>query len=256
MLKLLLDGDVIAWRIALRYEEAIDFGDGLFTWWADFNKAKPAVEFFVYDLLAVTKADDVIICLSDTDNFRKTVNPQYKENRKARYTPLLINPIKQYLSKAFESRLWATLEADDVMGLTATNNDPHTYIIATIDKDLLQIPGQHYNWDKPEKGVFEVSPTLASQFFYQQILSGDAVDGYTGCVGIGPIKAQRIVSKHWADGEPQLWKEIVNTYVKQAKLTQSTAEKVARTQARCARILQGTDYDPQTGRLQLWTPPE
>lgn len=253
--KLLIDGDVIAWRIASKFEEAIEFGDGLFTWWADMNKAEPEVEFFVNELLRRTETDDMVVCLSDTKNFRKEVLPTYKSNRANRYTPLLVSPIKQYLSRYFESVTWDTLEADDVMGILATAPyTKDTFVIATIDKDLQQIPGYHYNWDKDENGVFHVTNESATRFFYQQIISGDAVDGYSGCKNIGPVKAKRVIDENWEQGPAHVWKEIVKLYEKQNKLTNDQAEESAKSQARCARILQHGEYDAQSGRLKLWEP--
>jgi len=257
MQKLLVDGDVIAWRIAHKFEQAIEFGDGLFTWWADMNLAEPEIEFFIQELLRKTNSDDLIVCLSDTKNFRKTVLPSYKSNRKNRYTPLLVSPIKQYLARYFQSITWENLEADDVMGIMATSEVPETsFVIATIDKDLHQIPGKHFNWDKDHLGVFSVEPEKGLKFFYQQILSGDSIDGYQGCKGIGAVRAERFITDNWDKGLTAVWGGIVALYKKNNKLTQAQAEEEATKQARCARILQGDEYDETSKRLKLWEPPK
>jgi DNA polymerase-1 len=74
-----------------------------------------------------------------------------------------------------------------------------------------------------------------------QTLTGDRVDGYPGCPGIGPARAEKIV-----DGG---WDAVVDTYAK-AGLNES----VALVQARMAYILRKGDYIKSSSRVRLWTP--
>lgn len=135
------------------------------------------------------------------------------------------------------------LEADDVMGILMTKY-PGKYILASIDKDLRQIPGQHYNWDKDE--FKEVSLDEGNLFFYTQILTGDPTDGYSGCPNIGPKRAERILAS-----AKDVWKAIVKTY--EAK---GLTEWDAIVTARVARILRASDYNFKTGKIRLWKPPK
>jgi len=250
----LIDADIIAWQIANRHETAIEFKPGLFTWWADMNKAQPEIESSVHEILNNTNSDDLIVCLSDTNNFRKQINPTYKANRIKRYTPLLVQPIKDYLEQNWRSVHYPQLEADDVLGILATDKSEDSYVIASIDKDLLQIPGKHFNWTKPEEGIQEVTPEEGSKFFYTQILSGDPGDGYAGCKGIGPVKAKRIIDSTWDQGESILWRTICKTYAKAHNCSLMTAKRQALIQDRCALILTRENYSPKSGRLKLWEP--
>lgn len=68
-------------------------------------------------------------------------------------------------------------------------------VIASIDKDLLQIPGYHYDF---VKGIERfVSPFDAIRFFYKQIITGDGADNipsYDGKIRNGvPKFVQRLL---------------------------------------------------------------
>jgi hypothetical protein len=75
------------------------------------------------------------------------------------------------------------MEADDLLGINQTKDT----IICTIDKDLRQVPGQHYNFVKDE--IFTVSVQQGLLWFYTQMLTGDASDNVSGIRGIGIKKA-------------------------------------------------------------------
>lgn len=62
------------------------------------------------------------------------------------------------------------IEADDALGIDQDENT----VICSIDKDLLQIPGKHYNFVKQEWAT--VSPMQGLRHFYGQIITGDATD--------------------------------------------------------------------------------
>ena len=62
----------------------------------------------------------------------------------------------------------------------------------TIDKDLLMIPGEHYNFVKKEFQRVEYLQGL--KHFYMQCLQGDRSDNIKGIPGIGPKKAESILS--------------------------------------------------------------
>jgi DNA polymerase-1 len=77
---------------------------------------------------------------------------------------------------------------------------------------------------------------------------GDAVDGYSGCPGIGPKKAETVLANAKDGVSP--WGVIVGAYVKAG-----LDEEDALLQARLARILQFGDYDLKTNKVKLWEPP-
>lgn len=76
-------------------------------------------------------------------------------------------------------------EADDRIAMEAKGN----FIIVAIDKDLLQIPGEHYN---PVKDTFQVvSDEDAKIHLYTSMLIGDSSDNLRGIDGLGPVKSER-----------------------------------------------------------------
>lgn len=64
-------------------------------------------------------------------------------------------------------------------------------IICSVDKDLLQIPGKHYNFVKKE--FSEVSEIEGLRNFYKQMLIGDAADHVFGVKGIGKVRAAKLI---------------------------------------------------------------
>ena len=65
-------------------------------------------------------------------------------------------------------------------------------IICSVDKDLHQIAGLHYNWVKEE--YREVSEHEALKYFYTQLLTGDSADNIKGVWKCGPVKAAAILA--------------------------------------------------------------
>ena len=135
----------------------------------------------------------------------------------------------------YEIQPW--LEADDVIGILATYDNGEERIVVSEDKDLLTIPGMH--WDIKNQTLWEQDKHTADYLFYKQALTGDSVDNYQGCPGIGPKKAEKILNECEDFGfEPKhVWKAIVTAY-ENAGLN----EDDALLQARMARILRHGEY--------------
>jgi hypothetical protein len=69
------------------------------------------------------------------------------------------------------------------------SKEPDTYTLVGVDKDLLQIPGWHFNPSKDlEKYVNDFD---AYYSFCTQLLTGDRTDNIPGLVGVGPKKAEK-----------------------------------------------------------------
>lgn len=244
---LLLDGDIIVYRFAAEGQTTVDMGDGDPIVHFDVAMSIRNCNRYIDHLVERFNAKGYVICVSDKDNFRKDVASTYKEARKDKEKPKGLGAMRGWLMEHPQARVRPRLEADDLQGILST--DPkfypqHRKIIVSIDKDMQQIPGWFFN---PQK---DVEPRLISEeegdmFFYTQVLTGDPVDGYKGCPGIGPKKAERILK----DAEDP-WAAIVETY--EAKGL--TADD-ALVQARQARILRYTDYDHKKKEPILWEPP-
>ena len=244
----LLDADIVAYQIAATNEVRIDWdGDGDISQYpSDVKVAYGKVDYHIGELIQRFKFDRMVICLTDKVNWRHTVLPTYKQNRKGLMKPLLLNVIKEYLATEYESYLRPGLEADDVMGILSTHPTliPGKKVIISIDKDMKQIPGYLYNPDKDPK-PYLVKKEDGDRFHWLQTLTGDAVDGYSGCPGIGLVKANRILDD--TSGTP--WERIVSTYE-----SKGLTEQDAIVQAQVAKICQYQDFDYEANEVIPWLP--
>lgn len=141
--------------------------------------------------------------LSDSgNNFRFQLYPEYKANRPPK--PKWHGWIRDYLLDEYKAVVVPRHEADDCMRMFQTEDT----ICVSIDKDLLQIPGQHYNFVKKEWHVVEEFEGL--RWFYRQILMGDSTDNLPGLWRVGPAKTDKLTS--WCESEEDLWSVVADTY--------------------------------------------
>lgn len=241
----LIDADILLYRFAFKHQEELfdEYIPG------DIEDAIADIELFLMDIKHATKAEDYLLCFSSAKNFRKTLVPSYKEFRKKSKKPALLASLRARLLTAFPSLVWENIEADDVMGILATR-EPDKYVICSIDKDLNQIPGKHFNWKDLTAlytpPVYEVDEETAWQYFYKQVLAGDPADGYSGVPGIGPKKAERILAGLSVN---EMWDAVVKTYTEHG-----LTEEDALNTARLAFILRDGYYDEENGEVTLWEP--
>ena len=126
------------------------------------------------------------VVLSGPTNFRDevaTIQP-YKGNRKDFVKPYHFDYLRDWLLGMPYTIVSEHEEADDVLSRACLAG--HT--IATIDKDLNNTPGTHYNINKKE--LYYVDHEEAMRNFYTQFLVGDTADNIPGIKGVGPAKAK------------------------------------------------------------------
>lgn len=275
MRTLLIDGDMVAYRVAAAEEKTHTFDGVNYHITADAELGKSNMDAMVDAFVKHLGADHVIMTLTHKDNFRYTVLPTYKSNRKGARKPLILDVLKDHLRDTYETVEVPGLEADDILGIFATHPKRVVgeKIIVTWDKDLRTVPGLHWNPDKDDgKPPVRVSEKEADAAFYAQVLSGDAVDGYAGCPGMGKKRAEELVrnpvalirteeeikrgpnkgnmrTRYVTTPTNDIWEAIVSHYEK-AGLTADDAL----TSARVARILRHTDYNFKTREPILWSP--
>lgn len=134
--------------------------------------------------------------ISGENNFREkiaTIRP-YKGNRDPEAKPVWYKEIKEFLIDHRRAVVVDGMEADDAIGITQCSYDSvisedFPTIICTIDKDLDQIPGWHYNWRKKERYWVDLDSAIRS--FYLQLIAGDPVDNIQGVPGVGVIGADK-----------------------------------------------------------------
>ena len=129
------------------------------------------------------------IYLGGDRNFRKLLDPSYKANRLSQPRPVHLEATRDYLVRKWGATILTdAYEVDDRLAMEATPNT----VICSIDKDLRQIEGNHYN---PVKDTFEVvSSEDAAITLYASMLIGDSSDNLRGIDGLGPVKAGRLLS--------------------------------------------------------------
>ena len=97
--------------------------------------------------------------------------------------------VKNLFQLLFRTWQYPGYEADDLVGILATAI-PNCLIVSN-DKDLNQIPGNHY--DPQKNKLFTVTVDEARKQKYMQWIHGDSVDGIPGIPGIGPRKAEKFL---------------------------------------------------------------
>ena len=190
-----------------------------------------------------TGDDQVVMCFSDYPTFRHDLCQEYKANRVGKRKPLGMRDIRRWVEQNYECRTCVGLEADDVMGLLATNGSYANPVMVSVDKDLRTVPGSLLAKDQLET----VTLLDANRTWMKQALTGDTSDNYPGLKGVGPVGAEKLLGA--ATSLPDLWEKVVTAYQK-AGLTLADALF----NARMARILRHGDYDFHTGEIHLWDP--
>lgn len=173
---LLWDADILFYRASAKHWDATE------------RAIEAALETLRYinDIFDPSKTK---LYISGSKNFRKTIYPEYKANRLKMERPPCLEEVKQwFIDNSYVEPVVDHLEADDLLGL---NQEEDTCIVS-IDKDLLMIPGWHYNHVKDE--LCYVSEWAGIYQFYYQLLVGDPTDNIRGAKGIGKAKATKILA--------------------------------------------------------------
>jgi hypothetical protein len=225
----LIDGDIIAHQIAYEKqprqgteagfstENASATDEDTRTW----EDVRESIDLFMRNLLDEVGAVKYAAFLSPSrkSNFRSTVasSQKYKGNRDKRETPPFFAEIKTYLESDYKFHQLSRVETDDMLGIMQVEaidrEEERNYIICSIDKDLKQVPGLHYNWRKQEATHVDVDSAI--NLLWTQMLTGDPGDNILGCgeketlvyksgekkgqeyqkrVGVGPKEAEKILA--------------------------------------------------------------
>lgn len=146
--------------------------------------------------------------LTGIGNFRHSVatRASYKGNRSGSVPPSHLRAIRTHLKNSHGAIESAGEEADDLLGKAMTAFPGS--VCCSTDKDLMQLPGRHYNFVLKEE--YLVSAKDAVLNFYGQVLSGDATDQIPGLTGIGPVKAAAALEKCTSPAE--CWRIALDMY--------------------------------------------
>lgn len=211
----LIDGDIIAYRIGFACEKNYYYYAGkefegkraLTKFMKEFSEldegapteltiAEPvenalhSVNLLIDQILEATDSGHYKVYLTGDNNFREKVATTYpyKGTRTGR-KPIHYQAIRDFLVNRHGAVVVNGEEADDAMAM-AQEEGPET-VIASLDKDLMMVPGWHYDWVKDK--LTWVDEMTGMKSFYTQLLTGDTVDNIVGLAGIGPKKAEKIL---------------------------------------------------------------
>lgn len=251
---LLIDGDQYLFKGTAAVEKETRWDDQNHVLYANENEAWDNVTRMLRALFDAFGTTDHALTFSSTPGFRQTlVDPSYKAGRKDTRKPLCYALLREKIEAHYNCVVMAGLEADDVMGILSTKPGETQRIIVSADKDMQTVPGFLWRDGKLET----ITEAQADYYHLYQTLVGDTTDGYKGCPGTGPKKAEKLLDDALStpDGTALKpcgevwWPAVVKAYVK-AGLNEAEAIK----QARLARILRWSDWDSVTKEPILWTP--
>jgi 5'-3' exonuclease len=200
----LIDGDILVYRV------------GFATQKNRFSEAQRQVDNWMEKIMEEFDTIHFHLYLSDSEsNFRKEIDPNYKANRKVE-KPRHYEAIINYMLDNWDAEVAWEQEADDAMGIKqrysldhqSENMNLRNTVICTVDKDLDQIAGKHYNFITGT--TYETTYEEGLKFFYTQLLTGDPVDNIIGLEGIGLVKAAKILKG--CTTEPELFNATYRAY--------------------------------------------
>jgi len=141
-------------------------------------------------IISATNADRYSCYIKGKGNFREevSVTRKYKGNRDPAHRPIYEQEIRDYLEQHWQAEEVDGMETDDKVAMEQGEDT----IICSMDKDLDQVPGWHYNFHKKNK--YWIDEDTALRNFYIQLLAGDASDNVQGVEGIGVVKASKYVA--------------------------------------------------------------
>lgn len=172
----LIDADLVAFRCAATVQEH-----------EPLDVAVYRVDVLMRQILEATESEQYKAFLTGRGNFRKIINTEYKANRKDKEPPFYLQDCREYLIKEWNAVVSDGIEADDLLGIEQTDET----VVCSLDKDLLMIPGVHFNWNKVE--YTHVDQLTGLRTFYKQMLVGDRSDNVFGVDKIGPVKAAKAI---------------------------------------------------------------
>jgi hypothetical protein len=228
----LIDSDIVAYRIAFACQNENQ------------KIAKLRIDSYLNDIIACGVDNTYPDCFVDRwqlfltgkKNFRYDIATTvvYKGNRVAP-KPEHLPALREHMMKEWGASVSDGQEADDDVATAGTTlgND---CIMVSLDKDIDQVAGWHYNFVK--KIGYHVSESEGLFKLYCQILTGDTADNIVGIRGVGPAKANKILDESL--DEYDMYCRCVEAY-------EGNEDRVIEN----ARLL----YLRRTKDEPLWTPP-
>lgn len=198
----LLDSDLYTYRAAAACENEEEL------------QAKRSVDSLIINTLmcGVDKCgyvDQWKLFLTGKGNFRNdiAITAPYKGNRADKVKPKHLAALRTHLMQEWKADMSAGQEADDSIAIEATTLGDNG-VVVSLDKDLDQVAGWHYNFVKKE--AYYISEAEGLLRLYIQILTGDTADNIIGLRNIGNVRARKMLED--AEDETEMFQRCVEAY--------------------------------------------
>lgn len=171
-------------------------------------------------IVGATNANEFRAFLTGSGNYRTTLakTAPYKGNRVAE-KPEYYDFIRARLERKYHATVVQGAEADDAVAILGTQG----WVMASIDKDLDQVPGVHWNWVK--QSLYEINEYEGAQWLFTQSLCGDSTDNIPGIYKLG----DRGALKYLIQENCLSWDEYVTACIKRyeiAGLSEATFQEM------------------------------
>lgn len=177
---------------------------------------------------------DYRIYMEGEGNFRedRATIQFYKGNREGVDKPVLLKEVSEYVKSKYKGKVIIAegIETDDKVSIAGwewyhharktRNRDNCEVVLAFVDKDLRQIAGYHWNYQKPEEPVLWMNDIDAFKHFCWQCLLGDDTDNIPGLTQWSKeLSEQWGLAKRATIGEVGCWNQVkdLNTKVELAQ---------------------------------------
>ena len=129
--------------------------------------------------LEITRSDSYQCYLSGSTNYRNDVATIMKYKDRPDRKPSHYKEIREFLIKRWGAVIVDGYEADDAVAMEQWQSREYDEtVICSRDKDLLMIPGYHYNFEY--QVLHEITEEAALRQFFKQMLTGDPTDTIPG----------------------------------------------------------------------------
>ena len=160
------------------------------------NEIRKGIDRTMDEIRRNTGCDASFVAIKGRGNFRNDLYADYKAHRKPleEHIKEALNYGHEYMVDKHNAVMADNMEADDLVAIWAAErrNNGGDYTVVGIDKDLLQIPGWHYNFVKKTSEF--IDEDTADYKLMLQCLVGDSADNIPGIKGVGPKKASNILA--------------------------------------------------------------
>jgi len=196
-----VDADSLIYRIALKSDISL-------------STATKYYDKAIEDIEWATVAKETKVALKGMGNFRYDIAEDYKGSRSVKpVDEVLMERRKDLNEYAYSLGHFKSdnCEADDVVSIWAQEalDAGVNFVIAHIDKDIDMVEGWHYNFTK--ETLYYIDAEIGWYKMCVQMLTGDSTDNIQGLKGIGPKKAEKLLTDVPQDGMiaavKEAWKE-------------------------------------------------